>query len=56
MYTDYNEMFTDPEVILSILQPLIILISGFMKKAIENGKHILVEKSITLNSGNWMRY
>jgi len=24
---------------------------GFMKKALENGKHLLVEKSITLNSG-----
>ncbi len=28
---------------------------NFMRRAIENGKHILVEKSITLNSRNWMR-
>ena len=50
VYTDFNEMFTDPEVdVIYIKTPHNTHIQ-FMKKAIENGKHILVEKSITLNS------
>ncbi|MGN1130117.1 MAG: Gfo/Idh/MocA family protein, partial [Ruminococcus sp.] len=50
VYTDYSEMFTDPEVdVIYITTPHNTHIN-FMKKAIENGKHILVEKSITLNS------
>lgn len=50
VYADYNEMFTDPEVdVIYITTPHNTHIN-FMKKAIENGKHILVEKSITLNS------
>lgn len=51
VYSDYNEMFTDPEVdIIYITTPHNTHID-FMKKAIENGKHVLAEKSITLNSG-----
>ncbi len=51
VYRDYNEMFTDPDVdVIYITTPHNTHIQ-FMKKAIENGKHILVEKSITLNSG-----
>ena len=43
-------MFTDPDVdVIYITTPHNTHIN-FMKKAIENGKHILVEKSITLNS------
>ena len=50
VFTDFNEMFTDPEVdVIYITTPHNTHIQ-FMKKAIENGKHILVEKSITLNS------
>ncbi len=50
VYKDYNEMFTDPDVdVIYITTPHNTHIN-FMKKAIENGKHILVEKSITLNS------
>ena len=50
VYSDYHEMFTDPEVdVIYITTPHNTHIQ-FMKKAIENGKHILVEKSITLNS------
>lgn len=50
VYGDYNEMFTDPDVdVIYITTPHNTHIN-FMKKAIENGKHILVEKSITLNS------
>ena len=51
VYSDYNEMFTDPCVdVIYITTPHNTHI-GFMKKAIENGKHVLAEKSITLNSG-----
>ena len=50
VYGDYNEMFTDPDVdVIYITTPHNTHIN-FMKKAIENGKHILVEKSITLNN------
>ena len=51
VYSDYNEMFTDPDVdVIYITTPHNTHIQ-FMRKAIENDKHILVEKSITLNSG-----
>lgn len=50
VYDDFNNMFTDPDVdIIYITTPHNTHID-FMKKAIENKKHILVEKSITLNS------
>lgn len=50
VYLDYNEMFTDPEVdVIYITTPHNTHVQ-FMRKAIEHGKHILVEKSITLNS------
>lgn len=50
VYDDFNDMFTDPDIdIIYITTPHNIHID-FMKKAIENKKHILVEKSITLNS------
>ena len=50
VYRDYNEMFTDPDVdVIYITTPHNTHIQ-FMKRAIANGKHILVEKSITLNS------
>lgn len=50
VYSDYNEMFTDPDVdVIYITTPHNTHIN-FVKKAIENGKHVLIEKSITLNS------
>lgn len=50
VYDDYNDMFTDSDVdAIYITTPHNTHIE-FMKKAIRNGKHILVEKSITLNS------
>ena len=50
VYDDYNDVFTDPEVdVIYITTPHNTHIE-FMRKAIANGKHILVEKSITLNS------
>lgn len=51
VYSDYNEMFTDPEVTAIYITTPHNTHIEFMKKAITNGKHILVEKSITLNSG-----
>lgn len=50
VYDDFSEMFSDPDVdIIYITTPHNTHIE-FMRKAINNGKHILVEKSITLNS------
>lgn len=50
VYSNYHEMFTDPDVdVIYITTPHNTHIQ-FMKEAIKNGKHILVEKSITLNS------
>lgn len=51
VYFDYNEMFTDPEVTAIYITTPHNTHIEFMKKAIRNGKHILVEKSITLNVG-----
>lgn len=49
VYDEMNDVFTDPEVdVIYITTPHNTHIE-FMKKAIANGKHILVEKSITLN-------
>ena len=50
VYDNYNDMFTDPDIdVIYITTPHNTHIN-FMRRAIENGKHILVEKSITLNS------
>ncbi len=50
VYDDFNEMFTDPDIdVIYITTPHNTHIE-FMRKAIRNGKHVLVEKSITLNS------
>ena len=50
VYDDFSEMFSDPDVdAIYITTPHNTHID-FMRKAIRNGKHILVEKSITLNS------
>ena len=50
VYDNYNDMFTDQDIdVIYITTPHNTHIN-FMRRAIENGKHILVEKSITLNS------
>ena len=50
VYDDFHEMFTDQEVdVIYITTPHNTHL-GFLKEAIANGNHILVEKSITLNS------
>ena len=49
VYSDYNEIFTDPDVdVIYITTPHNTHID-FIKKAVQNKKHVLVEKSITLN-------
>ena len=46
VYDNMNDVFTDPEVdVVYITTPHNTHLE-FMKKAIENGKHILVEKSV----------
>lgn len=50
VYEDFYEMFTDPEVDVIYLTTPHNTHFEFIKRAIENGKHILVEKSITLSS------
>lgn len=50
VYDDFNEMFTDANVdAIYITTPHNTHIE-FIKQALRNGKHVLVEKSITLNS------
>ena len=50
VYDDFHEMFHDENVdIIYITTPHNTHIE-FMKEALKNGKHLLVEKSITLNS------
>lgn len=50
VYEDFHEMFTDDDVdVIYITTPHNTHID-FMLEALRNGKHILVEKSITLNS------
>ena len=50
VYDNMMDVFEDPKVdVIYITTPHNTHIQ-YMKKAIENGKHLLVEKSITLNS------
>ena len=50
VYTTIDEMFVDDNVDIIYITSPHNTHYGFMKKALENGKHLLVEKSITLNS------
>lgn len=50
VYDDPDDMFTDPNVNIIYITTPHNTHYGFMKKAIAGGKHLLVEKSITLNS------
>lgn len=51
VYDTIDDMFTDPNVDIIYITSPHNTHYGFMKKALQNGKHLLVEKSITLNSG-----
>lgn len=50
VYDTIDEIFTDPNVDIIYLTTPHNTHYPFMKRALENGKHLLVEKSITLNS------
>ena len=50
VYDTINEIFTDKNVDVIYLTTPHNTHFQFMKRALENGKHLLVEKSITLNS------
>lgn len=50
VYDDFHEMFRDPDIdVIYITTPHNTHIE-FVRKALSNGKHVLCEKSITLNS------
>ena len=49
VYQSIDEMFADEDVDIIYITTPHNTHYGFMKKALENGKHVLVEKSITLN-------
>lgn len=50
VYDTIDEMFTDDNVDVIYITSPHNTHYGFMKKALDNGKHLFVEKSITLNS------
>ena len=50
VYDTIDEMFTDPKVDIIYITSPHNTHYLFMKQALQNGKHLLVEKSITLNS------
>lgn len=50
VYDHFEDMFTDPEIDIIYITTPHNTHYPFMKKALENGKHLFVEKSITLNS------
>lgn len=50
VYPTIDDMFMDDNVDIIYITSPHNTHYGFMKKALENGKHLLVEKSITLNS------
>ncbi len=51
IYEHIDEVFDDPNVDVIYLTTPHNTHYGFIKKALESGKHVLAEKSITLNSG-----
>ena len=55
VYEDMNDVFEDPEVDVVYITTPHNTHYEFMIKAINNGKHILVEKSITLNTSELSR-
>lgn len=50
VYDHFEEMFTDPEVDIIYLTTPHNTHIRFLREALSNGKHVLCEKSITLNS------
>ena len=50
VYADYNEMFTDPDIDVIYITTPHNTHMAFLEQALSHGKHVLCEKSITLNS------
>lgn len=50
VYSDYESLFSDPDVDVIYITTPHNTHYGFIKQALEHGKHVLAEKSITLNS------
>ena len=50
VYSDLNELFSDPAVDVVYIATPHNPHFAYIKKALENGKHVLAEKAITLNS------
>lgn len=55
VYTDYHEMFTDPDIDVIYLTTPHNTHMAYLEQALSHGKHVLCEKSITLNSGELAR-
>lgn len=50
VYDDYTQMFTDPDIDVIYLTTPHNTHMAYLEKALSHGKHVLCEKSITLNS------
>lgn len=50
VYTDYHEMFTDPDIDVIYITTPHNTHRAYLEQALSHGKHVLCEKSITLNS------
>lgn len=55
IYSDYQEMFTDPDIDVIYLTTPHNTHMPFLEQALSHGKHVLCEKSITLNSAELER-
>ena len=55
VYRDYHEMFTDPDIDVIYLTTPHNTHMASLEQALSHGKHVLCEKSITLNSGELAR-
>lgn len=55
VYNNYDEMFTDPDIDIIYITTPHNTHMGFLEKALSHKKHVLCEKSITLNSGELER-
>lgn len=55
IYRDYHEMFADPDIDAIYLTTPHNTHMAYLERALSHGKHVLCEKSITLNSGELAR-
>ncbi len=55
VYGDYRQMFTDPDIDAVYLTTPHNTHMAYLEQALSHGKHVLCEKSITLNSGELER-